>query len=236
VTSTETTSLVIEVLHEVGRDRAVRLTVADQVAVAQHIGSKPPFAVTATDVTKAFERLGLDRPTGIYAKAVVAAVRRLGPPAPLLDVLVRYRKFAIRSLSRRFGGRTHANEGELRDNLLTYLPERGYSEVPTGRGRTDIIVLRPLAVIEVKVWESRLLYEDGIIELGKYIHTEGPDQAAMVIFGEAEPLPPIITDATQAIAEHHTLHGLDVPVVVIPFEVDAPSKAGRETRKRNRGG
>ena len=236
MTSTEATGLVIEVLHEVGRDRGVRLTVADQVAVAQYIGSKPLFAVTPADVAKAFERLGRDRPSGTYAKAVVAAVRRLGPPAPLVDVLLRYRQFAIRRLSSRFGGRTHGNEHELRDNLLTYLPERGYSEVPTGRGRTDIILLRPPAVIEVKVWETQLLYEDGIVELGKYIHTDGPDQAAMVIFGEAHPLPPIITDATQAIAAHHTLHGIDVAVVVIPFEVDAPSRAGLEERKRNRGG
>jgi hypothetical protein len=236
VTSTEATGLVIEVLHEVGRDRGVRLTVADQVALAQYLGSKSPFAVTQADVIKAFERLGLDPPTGSYANAIVAAVRRLGPPAPLLDVLLRYRQFAIRRLSSRFGGRTHGNEEELRDNLLTYLPERGYSEVPTGRGRTDIILLRPSAVIEVKVWESRLLYEDGIIELAKYIHTEGPEQAAMVVFGEAHPLPAIIADPSQAVAEHHTLHGLDVPVVVIPFEVDAPSRAGREQRKRNRGG
>lgn len=236
MTSAEATSLVIEVLHEVGRNRGVRLTVADQVAVAQYIGSEPPFAVTPAGVIKAFERLGLDRLTGSYANEVVAAVRRLGPLAPLLDVLLRYRQFAIRRLSSRFGGRTHGNEEELRDNLLTYLPERGYSEVPTGRGRADIILLRPSAVIEVKVWESRLLYEDGIIELGKYIHTEGPEQAAMVVFAEAHPLPPIIAHPTRAVAGHHKLHGIDVPVVVIPFELDAPSRAAREQRRRNRGG
>lgn len=236
MTSTEGASLVAEVLHEVGTRRGVRLSVADHVAVAAHLGSKPAFAVTAGDVVTAFERIGLERPTGTYTNAVVSAVRRLGPPAPLIDVLLRYRQFAIRSLSRQFGGKTHAHEDELRNNLLTYLPERGYTEVPTGRGRTDIILLRPSAVIEVKVWETRLLYEDGIVELGKYLHTERPDAAAMVVFGEARRPPPIITDATQAIAEHRALHGIDVPVVVIPFEMDAPSRAGREERKRNRGG
>jgi len=235
MTSSVAASGVAEVLHEVGRGRGVRLSVSDHVAVATHLGSKPAFAVTQGDVVTAFERIGLKRPTGAYAKAVVGGVRRLGPPAPLLDVLLRYRQFAIRSLSHQFGGKTHAHEDELRNNLLTYLPERGYTEVTTGRGRTDITLLRPSAVIEVKVWETPLLYEDGFFELGKYLHTERPEAAAMVVFGEAHPLPPIITDATQAIAEHRTLHGIDVPVVVVPFEVDAPSRAGREERRRNRG-
>ena len=228
MSSTETTSDAIEALFEAGKRHGVRLDVAERVAVARAIGSTPPGDIRPADVLGAFKALGLPRPTGAYAKTVADRLRQLGPPAPLLEVLLRYRQFAIRSLSGQYGGKTHAHEGELRNSLLTYLPERGYIETPTGRGRTDIVILRPSAVIEVKVWESIRLYEDGLVELGKYIHTERPEQAAMVVFGEAEPLPAIIATHDQAVAERRTLE--------IPFEIDQPSRAARETRRRNRGG
>lgn len=95
----------------------------------------------------------------------------------LLDVLVEYRRFAIREFSGQFGGKTTGREEELRNNLLTFLPERGYTEARSGRGRTDILLPKPKRIIKVKVWTTKLVYEDGLVELGRYIHTESPEAA-----------------------------------------------------------
>jgi hypothetical protein len=150
-------------------------------------------------------------------------------------VLLDYRRFAIDALSAEFGGNTHGNEERLRNNLLTYLPKHGYVEARTGRGRTDIIVPAPEdALIEVKVWESRSYYEEGLEEVRRYINTRRPKQAYIVVFGDRDPRPPVIGDHTQAIAEEPELEGLVVPVIVVPFEVDAPSKARRMQRRRAR--
>jgi hypothetical protein len=163
-------------------------------------------------------------------------VRKLRPPRGVRDVLLDYRRFAIRSLSEGFGGKTQGREGELKDNLLTYLQPRGYTEAHSGRGRTDILLPAPPTVIETKIWRDVRYYEDGLEELGRYIHTEQPAEAYMVVFGDREPLPSIVSSHRQEIAEERSLEGLIVPVIVVPFEVDAPSRAAASTRRRSRGG
>jgi hypothetical protein len=55
----------------------------------------------------------------------------------------------------------------------------------------------------------------------------------MVVFGDREPLPSIASSHSDPIAEVLTLEGLKVPVIVIPFEVDAPSKALRAAKSRS---
>ncbi len=67
------------------------------------------------------------------------------------------------------------------------------------------------------MWTSRSVYEDGLVELGRYVHPARPKQAAFVVFGERDPLPAIVSDHTQQIAEVPVLAGLRVPVVVVPF-------------------
>src|SRR5439155_18791571 len=119
-----------------------------------------------------FTRLGLNPPPRAYGKAVIARLKRLPQRPTLRQVLVDYREFAIRELSGQFGGKTAGREEELRLNLLTFLPKRGYTEARTGRGRTDILLPAPKRIIEVKVWGSMLAYEDGLVELGRYIRTE----------------------------------------------------------------
>jgi hypothetical protein len=224
-----------EALWETGKDFGVQLEVSQQVAIARAVSRRPVEAVTPEDVRAAFAAIDLPRPSTAYAKAVLASVKGVTPKKTLLHVLLDYRGFAIRALSGQFGGKTRGQEEELRNNLLTFLPKRGYTEARTGRGRTDILVPAPdEAIIEVKVWTDERTYRDGVVELGRYIHTEEPKQAYMVVFGDRDPLPSIIADHRQEMAAEEQLEDLTVPVVVIPFEVDAPSKAAAQQRRRAR--
>jgi hypothetical protein len=235
-TSPDWSAELSEALWEAGRDYGVRLEVSQQVAIARRIAAKPRDATAPNDVRAAFVAEGLDPPPAAYAKAVLASVRGVAPSKSLLDVLLDYRHFAIRALSGQFGGKTQGDEESLRNNLLTWIQPRGYTEARTGRGRMDIRIPAPDdAVIETKVWTTELKYRDGVEELRRYIHTEEPRQAYMVVFGDRAPLPPIIEEPTQPRAADEVVEGLTVPVIVVPFEVDAPSKAASEHRRRERG-
>jgi hypothetical protein len=224
-----------EALWEAERQYGERLSAADQVGVARELarlaGGDP---LTNADVDAAFRRLGLKPPPRGYAGLVLSKARHVSRPSSIFDELISFRQFAIGNLSRRHGGRTRGNEDSLRDSLLTYL-HRGYAEAHTGRGRTDIVIPEPEdTIIEVKVWTGRTAYEDGVEELARYIHTARPKRAFVVVFGDREPLPPIVEDHIQAVAEVRELEGLRVPVIVVPFEVDPPSKAAAKDRRRKR--
>lgn len=225
-----------EALWETGKDFGIQLAVSEQVAIARAVARRPVDEATPEDVREAFAAINLPKPSAAYAKAVLASVRGVAPSKTLLDVLLNYRKFAIRELSRQFGGKTRGREDALRDYLLTYLIPRGYKEAHTGKGRTDIRIPPPEdALIEVKVWTNESTYRNGVEELGRYIYTEEPGQAYMVVYGEREPLPSIVSSHDQARADDEELGGLTVPVVMVLFEVDAPSKAAANQRRRERG-
>lgn len=223
-------------MWELDRRFGLGLSVPDQVSIANDLGRLGTADLTSVAVGQAFRARGLKAPPRRYADALLARVGVLAPRASLLDVLLAYRRRAIRDLSGQFGGRIAAREDELRNNLLTYLPERGYTEARTGRGRTDILLPKPTRIIEVKVWDSIRVYEDGLVELERYIETEGAEAAYVVVFGDRVPLPSIVPDHLTALAEERTLGGIAVPVVVVPFEVDQPSKAGANARRRARAG
>jgi hypothetical protein len=227
---------VSEALWELERRYGLGLSVPDQRSIAIAIGSAPAGGLTVAAVLAAFRSRGLKPPPRSYAQALIARVDTIAPRPDLVDVLVDYRRFAIRELSGQFGGKTTGREEELRNNLLTYLPERGYTEARSGRGRTDILLPKPKRIIEVKIWTTKLVYEDGLVELGRYIHTEEPEAAYVVVFGDREPLPEIVGDHTTAVAERRTIEGIVVPVLVVQFEVDMASKAASNARRRARGG
>src|SRR5690242_16499641 len=104
MTSADPRPEVSEALWEAEQRFGVRLTVADQVAVARVLGAKAD--VTAADVKAAFAELGLPAPRAAYAKAVAARLGSLAPKRTLLDVLLEYRQFAIRELSPEYGGKS----------------------------------------------------------------------------------------------------------------------------------
>jgi hypothetical protein len=236
-TSSDWSPQLQEALWDAGKQFGVRLEVRQQVAIARSISRRRREDVSTSDVSDAFAEVGLARPSKAFAETVLSLITDEIDTKTLLDVLLDYRQFAIEALSPQFGGRTQGKEEELRNNLRTYLPERGYAEARAGRGRTDILLPPPEdAIIEVKVWTSMQYYEDGLVELGRYIHTQSPKQAFMVVFCDREPLPSFVSDHAQTIAEKRSLEGLVVPVVVVAFEVDAPSKAARAERRRTRRG
>jgi hypothetical protein len=234
MTSTDWVSDAQEILWAVGKQYGRRLDASDQVVVARELARHRPEVVTAEHVKKAFAAARLAEPPSAFPRDVVARVRRLHPRPSLKEVLLGFREEAIRTLSRQYGGKSK-KEDELRRHLLMYLPMRGYAEAQTGRGQTDILVPAPDdAIIETKIWTTELTFEDGMTELGEYIRTEHPKQAFMVVFSDREPLPTIVSDHRQAIAEERNLEGLRVPVVVVAFDVDPPSKVGAMRRRRKR--
>lgn len=234
-TLSDRTAAISEALWALKSGHGLELSVPDQVSIAQALASMQADSLTRAAVVAAFQACGLETPSKSYSDALMARIRALAPRPSLVNVLLAYRTFAIRDLSGQFGGRTTGREEELRNNLLTFLPERGYAEARTGRGRTDILMPSPKRIIEVKVWTSMLKYEDGLVELERYILTEKAEAAFMVVFGDRVPLPSIVGDYRTATAEQRTLEGVVVPVIVVPFEVDQPSKAAGNERRRARG-
>lgn len=234
MTSDDQVKDLLEVLWAAERDYGRRLSAAEQVAVARKLMTNRLADLAVFDVEAAFRDLKLQLPPRGYANQVVSRARLLHDPESLLDEILGFRRFAIANLSSEHGGKTRGNEEGMRNDLLTYL-RRGYAEARTGRGKTDILLPPPEdAIIETKVWTSHSVYEDGLVELGRYIHTAQPKEAVFVVFSDRDPLPKIVGDHTQEIAEVRELEGLRVPVVVVQFEVDPPSKArGNERRRSN---
>lgn len=213
----------------------MRLDAADQVRVARALAATDPFALQADDVLAAYRMAGLDDPQPDLVREIVKLAKGVSARPGLREVLLDFRQDAIRNLSRQFGGKPK-DEDALRNYLLMYLPTRGYAEAHTGKGKTDVLIPRPDdAVIETKIWTAPQKFEDGMTELGEYIRTERPKQAAMVVFGDRDPLPSIIQDHREAIAEVRELEGLQVPVIVVPFDVEYPSKVGESERRKKRG-
>lgn len=230
----------MEALFETADEYGLAITAGQQVAVARAITSKPPGSLTSTTIEAAFRAAGLRTPPGGFGADVLERWGKYGSPRSLLDVVLDYRQFAISNLSRQFGGDTRGHEAELRNSLHTYLPQHGFKEAQSGRGNTDIVIPEsaggpnPEAIIETKVWNGKSDYEDGLTELESYIHNDRPRGAIYVVYGEVQPLPGVITDKTQAIADWPVLAGIEVPVVVVPFEQVAPSKV-RQTRRKASG-
>ena len=208
--------------------------VLDQVAVAHQVAAVE--VPTAAAVRQAFESAGVRRPSAAYAAELAEMLARRVKRRDLLDLILDFRQYSIGALSRRFGSKTKGREDDLRDYLRTYLVPRGYAEAEAGRGNTDILIPSIPAIIETKVWEAVQAYENALEQLRRYIHTEKPREAYLLVFGDREPLPSIVADHEQAIAGRPALSGLNVPVVVIPFEVDYPSKARAAATKRTKSG
>jgi hypothetical protein len=205
---------------------------ADQVAVARALANEAGLVVDRADVERAFDVAVGRQPRSAYLSAVVREIARAVPARTILDVLLDFRRYAIRSLSREFGGKTKGREKELRKHLETYMPEHAYTEAETGKGDTDFMLPEISTLIEGKIWYGREEYENGLEEVRSYIRTERPEAAYIVLFCDVDPLPPIVSGPDQAIADEPILSGLRVPVIVVPFEVDYPSQARRNKRKR----
>ena len=93
-----------------------------------------------------------------------------------------------------------------------------YMEVPTGRGRMDLIILHNQRkyIVETKVWRSDRSYSQGKQQLAAYLSTEGVTEGYYVVFDHRE--------APEPRAETETINGLIIRSYVIPVVQERPSR------------
>ena len=101
-----------------------------------------------------------------------------------------------------------------------------YLEVPTGRGRTDLIVLHEgrKYVVETKVWGGEQLYRAGKRQLGFYLKSEQAVAGYYVVFDHRR--------APTRREETETVCGFPIRSYVVPVLQERPSGAGPLTRRQ----
>lgn len=113
--------------------------------------------------------------------------------------------------------------------LFTYLDEfikivsaTMHLEVPTGRGRADLIIAHKgrKYIVETKVWRNKRAYQAGKQQLAAYLKLEGETEGYYVVFDYRQnPEPRIETD---------TLDGCTIRSYVIPVLQEIPSVVASE--------
>ncbi len=70
------------------------------------------------------------------------------------------------------------------DTFVRQIGAHIYPEVPTGRGRMDIIILYESRkyIIETKLWKGEKHYQDGKKQLAQYLQREGAEEGYYVVF------------------------------------------------------
>ena len=93
-----------------------------------------------------------------------------------------------------------------------------YMEVPTGRGRMDLLILHNQRkyVVETKIWRSERLYTEGKQQLAAYLSTEGITEGYYVVFDHRE--------VPEPRTETNTIDGLTIRSYVIPVVQERPSR------------
>ena len=92
-----------------------------------------------------------------------------------------------------------------------------YMEVPTGRGRMDLIILHNQRkyIVETKIWRSERGYTDQKQQLAAYLVTEGVTEGYYVVFDHRE--------APEPRTKTETINGLTIRSYVIPVVQERPS-------------
>ena len=104
------------------------------------------------------------------------------------------------------------------DQFVTSVNGAMYMEVPTGRGRMDLIILHNQRkyVVETKIWRSEKGYAAGKQQLAAYLSTEGVTEGYYVVFDHRE--------APEPRTETETIDGLTIRSYVIPVVQERPSR------------
>ena len=98
------------------------------------------------------------------------------------------------------------------DQFVTSVNAAMYMEVPTGRGRMDLIVLHneKKHIVETKIWRSDRQYSQGKQQLAAYLSIEGITEGYYVVFDHREsPEPRTETDVIDGL----TIRSYVIPVV-----------------------
>ena len=141
--------------------------------------------------------------------------------AALLD---NFRDFIVRAGFRILQVPDTPQESVGRHLLLAYLDQfikliGGFMhiEVPTGRGRMDIIIThnQQKYIVETKIWRGDRRYQVGKRQLAAYLSSEGLTEGYYIVFDHRE-------DPEQRV-ETETLDGLTIRSYVIPVMQEPPS-------------
>ena len=103
------------------------------------------------------------------------------------------------------------------DQFVTSVNGAMYMEVPTGRGRMDLIILHNQGkyIVETKIWRSDRHYAEGKQQLAAYLSTEGVAEGYYVVFDHRE--------VPKSRTETETINGLTIRSYVIPVVQERPS-------------
>ena len=106
------------------------------------------------------------------------------------------------------------------DQFVTSVNGVMYMEVPTGRGRMDLIILHNQRkyIVETKIWRSDRSYAQGKQQLAAYLSTEGVTEGYYVVFDHRE--------APEPRTETETIDGRTIRSYVVPVLQERPSKEG----------
>lgn len=174
--------------------------------------------------TQPYRRFGIS--VADFAEAILTSLSsQVGSP-DLGAWIERFRAYAIRQLASDLGSRAEAPARAL---LQTFLAARyeTFREVPTGRGRTDILVGSAHGeIIEVKMWRGQTYFDDGLDEVGDYMRTQEKGHAYYVVFdfNDRDRTPEQIDEERRTASAVVSIRWIVVPAV-------APSKLGRRRRR-----
>ena len=104
------------------------------------------------------------------------------------------------------------------DQFVTSVSGAMYMEVPTGRGRMDLIILHNQRkyIVETKIWRSERSYSQGKQQLAAYLSTEGVVEGYYIVFDHRE--------VPEPRTETETIDGLTIRSYVIPVVQERPSR------------
>lgn len=92
-----------------------------------------------------------------------------------------------------------------------------YLQVPTGRGRMDLLILQrnEKYIVETKIWGGESRYQTGKTQLAAYVRSEGAEEGYYVVFDHR--------DTPEPRVETETIDGLTLRSYVIPVIQERPS-------------
>ena len=107
------------------------------------------------------------------------------------------------------------------DQFVSSVNGAMYIEVPTGRGRMDLLILHRgrKYIVETKIWRSDRSYAQGKQQLAAYLSTEDVAEGYYIVFDHRE--------VPEPRTETETIDGLTIRSYVIPVVQDLPSEEAR---------
>ena len=110
------------------------------------------------------------------------------------------------------------------DEFVRIVRATMHLEVPTGRGRTDIIIGHQgrKYIIETKVWRNERVYEAGKRQLAAYLTIEGEREGYYIVFDYRQKSGPRV--------ETDTIEGCTIRSYLIPIVQEVPSHAATQPK------